>query len=123
MRAPSIRCNALVHGRSLWIVPGLVLALLRFNAASVSADHGADVLEGVWEGTLKTASADLRVLFHISKNANGYAATMDSPDQQRFGVHCNSVSLQKDNVHIVAAIIGGQFVGKLSSDGNEIAGF
>ena len=41
----------------------------------------ANEITGDWNGVLSVQGMKLRLVFHISKTDNGYAATMDSPDQ------------------------------------------
>lgn len=55
-----------------------------------------DIL-GEWDGALDIQGKSLRLVFHISKTADGYAATMDSPDQGAKGIQMSQASYQ-DNV-------------------------
>ncbi len=57
----------------------LVAALASFTV------FGQD-LAGSWYGALKISGMELRIVFNITKTANGYASTMDSPDQNAFGL-------------------------------------
>ncbi|MDR2533983.1 MAG: alpha/beta fold hydrolase [Tannerellaceae bacterium] len=55
--------------------------------------YGQDIA-GQWHGALSVQGMKLRLVFHISKNADGYSATMDSPDQGAKGIPVTSASLQ-----------------------------
>ena len=43
-------------------------------------------ITGDWLGTLEVGATRLRIVFHISKNATGLTATIDSPDQNASGL-------------------------------------
>lgn len=56
--------------------------------------------EGEWTGKILVQGFPLTLDYHISKNENGFTATMDSPDQKSFGnkvkeviVHGNEINL------------------------------
>ena len=46
----------------------------------------AQDITGQWNGVLNIQGMNMRIVFHISKIDNGYASTMDSPDQSAFGI-------------------------------------
>ncbi len=50
----------------------------------------AQEIEGQWNGVLKLPGGQLRVVFNIEKTADGYSATMDSPDQNAYGLKATS---------------------------------
>lgn len=47
--------------------------------------HGQDIT-GTWNGVLNVQGTTLRVDFNISSTDDGYVSTMDSPDQNAFGI-------------------------------------
>jgi len=101
--------------RSIVVV---VLAL----AASVAAQ--TPNLAGQWQGTLQPAPGkELRLVFVLAPNAatGGYTATMHSIDQGGQGAAATAV-VQGNAVRLSVAAAGIGFEGKLSADGNSIAG-
>src|SRR5262249_51535114 len=57
--------------------------------------------EEIWEGTLKVAALELRLVFHLFKQPDGgYAGTMDSPDQGAKGIVLDKVSVTDDKVRL-----------------------
>jgi uncharacterized protein (TIGR03435 family) len=99
------------------IVGGVVLAAL-----SASALFGQN-LTGQWQGTLETPQRPLRLVFKVTRSADeklqvvGYS--IDQPGQ---GIQGNPVTFQGGTLKVVLPAIGGNFEGKLSSDGNSIVG-
>jgi uncharacterized protein (TIGR03435 family) len=79
-------------------------------------------LVGQWQGTLN-AGKELRLVFVISTNAagGGLTATLHSIDQGGQGISATA-SVQGGNVRLGVAPAGISFDGKLSADGNSIAG-
>lgn len=66
----------------------LLLLLLVCNILNAQTDF-----TGTWNATLKVAG-DLRLVLHISKLQNGiYEGTVDSPDQNAFGIKCDKVDV------------------------------
>lgn len=88
------------------------------NAAPASSHD----LAATWQGTLHVGQ-DLRTVIKISKDDKGqYSGTLYSIDQQGFSVKLDSVTLQGTDVKYTIKMIGGEFEGKLSADGNTING-
>jgi fermentation-respiration switch protein FrsA (DUF1100 family) len=46
----------------------------------------AQDITGQWNGVLSVMGKNLRIVFHINKTGEGYASTMDSPDQGATGI-------------------------------------
>ena len=66
----------------------LAIAALTFLAATVAR---AQDIAGDWQGTIKTGMGELRLVLHVTKNADGtLKATVDSPDQNAAGVAIDS---------------------------------
>lgn len=79
-------------------------------------------LEGIWQGVLKISGIELRVVFKISKTAEGkFTATMDSPDQGAKDIPVSEVSFASGDVKIEVKVVLGVFTGKMSDD-NTITG-
>lgn len=73
--------------------------------------HAQDIA-GNWQGSISAGGKNLRVVFHITKNANGYEAKFDSPDQNAYGLSAGSTGLVQDSIHIALPLIGGGYHGK-----------
>jgi uncharacterized protein (TIGR03435 family) len=79
-------------------------------------------LAGTWQGTLH-ADKDLRTVLKISKADNGgWKAVLYSIDQGAQPINASSITLDGSTVRYSIDLIGGTYEGKLSSDGNSIAG-
>jgi uncharacterized protein (TIGR03435 family) len=99
----------------------LIIALALSGSALL-----AQSLVGTWQGTLKVPQApngELRTVFKISTtDADTLKAVLYSIDQPGQGIPATTVTVQGSTVKIAITGIGGNFEGKLSSDGNSIAG-
>jgi uncharacterized protein (TIGR03435 family) len=97
----------------LWII---TLAMLSAGALL------AQDITGTWQGTLQ-AGRDLRTVIKISKaDGGGLKAVFYSIDQPGRGMAANAITLQGSTVKMSIVAIGGAYEGKLSADGNSIAG-
>lgn len=85
----------------------LICALAFFTASHVIAQD----ISGSWMGSISVGSVNLHLVFNITKTANGYAATFDSPDQKVFGIACSKTTLKADSLDIRIAAIGGGYKG------------
>lgn len=81
----------------------------------------AQDITGKWNGQLQVMGTQLRLSFNISEVDTGYTATMDSPDQNAFGIPVPETSFQDSvlTLSIPSATIS--YSGKLNAD-NEISG-
>ena len=101
------------------LVFALVLAL--FVAGPGCRKSGGP--EGIWQGTLKVPTGELRVVFHINKAADGkLSATMDSPDQGANGIAIDTVAYSNGKLSMKANAIKGSFDGTMKTDGRTIDG-
>src|SRR5262249_15370874 len=81
-------------------------------------------VEELWEGTLKVAALEIRLLFHLFKQKDGsYAGTMDSPDQGADGIVLNEVQIKNDAFHLELKSAKIVFDGKRNKDGRIIGDF
>ena len=87
-----------------------------------SAALSAQDIAGSWQGTLQAGSG-LRTVLKVSKgDKNGWKAVFYSIDQSGQGVPVNSITLQGKTLKFSIAGNPGGYEGKLSADGNTIAG-
>lgn len=85
----------------------LLLPFLQVNAQTVL---------GNWKGTLKTPAGNLSLVLHI-KDSNGvWQATMDSPDQQAFGLPVSDIRFRNDSLHFEAMSGAIKYDGILQED-------
>ena len=86
----------------------------------------AQNLVGTWQGTLKIPQApngELRTVFKISTtDADTLKGIMYSIDQGGQPIPVTTVTLQGSTVKMSITALGGTFDGKLSPDGNTVAG-
>lgn len=96
-----------------------VLALVLLSAGLMAQGQK---LDGQWQGTLEVGQS-LRLVVVMTTNAagGGYTATFYSIDQSPVGIAANTI-VQGGTVRIAVPAGGITFEGKLSPDGNSIAG-
>ena len=88
---------------------------------SLGVVHAQQNIAGNWQGTLQ-AGKELRIVFVIAAEGSGLRATMHSIDQGGQGIPVNAISLQGSTLRMSVSVIGGNFEGTLSPDGQSIAG-
>ena len=73
--------------------------------------------------TLKVGPQDLRAIFEIAKgDSGGWKASMYSIDQSTDAIPVSSVTLEGSSLKLKVDAVRGTFEGKLSADGESIAG-
>lgn len=93
-----------------------------FVLAIVSLVSAQDIT-GDWQGPLTTPVGELRLIIHVTKNADGtLKAIMDSPDQAMAGALLDTFTLDGGKVHFTLNIAKGVFDGSLKG-GNTINGY
>lgn len=76
----------------------------------------AQEITGSWNGLLAVQGQKLRLVFNISKVENVLQATMDSPDQNAFGIPVSDVSFANNQLKVVVKQIGLEYNGTLQGD-------
>jgi uncharacterized protein (TIGR03435 family) len=105
---------------ALPVVVGLVHAAQVH--AQATAENPAKDIAGTWQGTL-SVGRDLRIVIKISKADDGaYKALFYSIDQAGDPIPATKVTLDGTTVKISVSAIGGNYEGKLASDGKTITG-
>ena len=79
------------------------LIFLFFITASATAQE----VTGDWYGNLEIKGQKLGIVIHVSKTETGYSATMDSPDQNGYGIPVDSTTFEDDVLEIKAPRLGG----------------
>ncbi|MDT3696430.1 MAG: alpha/beta hydrolase [Ignavibacterium sp.] len=81
-------------------------------------------LSGIWSGKLELPnSATLTIVFNLKVDSNGiYTTTLDSPDQQAFGIQTESTIIKEDSIFINIPVIKGTYKGKIIFEEKKIDG-
>jgi len=112
-----------VTGLAVLTLP-VVLGLVHSTQvhAQTQAENPAKNIAGTWQGTL-SAGQDLRIVIKISEAEDGaYKAQFYSVDQSGDPMPATKTELEGTTVKISVTAIGGNYEGKLSSDGQTITG-
>ena len=72
---------------------------------------------GSWHGLLKVPGAELRIIFNVSANGDGYSTTMDSPDQGAKDIPIPTTTFEKSVLTLSIPANKIQYVGTLQDDG------
>jgi pimeloyl-ACP methyl ester carboxylesterase len=96
--------------------------VLTFIAVTTSLSFAQDIV-GDWNGKLTVGTAELRLVLHITKGADGsLGATLDSIDQNAPGIPVNAVTLKDSKLDLTIDAVHGTYTGKVNSDASEIDG-
>ncbi len=112
-----------IAGIAVLILP-VVLGLVHTAQvhAQATAENPARNIAGTWQGTLSVGK-DLRVVIKISEaDGGGYKAAFYSIDQIADPIPVTKITLEGTTVKMSITAIGGNYEGKLSSDGKMLAG-
>jgi uncharacterized protein (TIGR03435 family) len=89
--------------------------------AQANEAHTHGDIAGDWQGTLQ-AQKSLRIILRVTKTDKGWGAKMYSIDQGAMPINVTSITLDGSTLKYAVDMIGGSYEGKLSTDGNSIAG-
>ena len=98
----------------------LMLCLVAYVAIIGTALQAQNKV-GTWQGTLR-AGKDLRTIDVITKDDGKLKGTMYSIDQGAMPIKVTTLSLDGTTFKYAVDLIGGNYEGKLSEDGNTITG-
>ncbi len=73
-------------------------------------------ISGDWYGILDVQSMQLRIVFHITETGNQFSATMDSPDQNAFGIQVSSTTYKGSTLTMEITDSWIKYTGKLKGD-------
>jgi hypothetical protein len=87
----------------------LLLAVLTISAQDIA---------GTWSGALSFPDqtgqlVELRINFNITKTDDGYISTMDSPDQDAYGLAVDETTFTASELRIKASAYSLEYTGKL----------
>src|ERR1700733_13443904 len=97
---------------TLWM---MALAVLHGSALQ------AQNITGNWQGTLQAGPQKLRIVFKIALENDNLKATLYSIDQASPPI-ATTITREGSTVKMSAPALNGNYEGKLSADGNSIAG-
>lgn len=98
------------------------LIFVAFVMGLVAFATGQDIT-GDWNGKLSVNGAELRLVLHINKNADGtFKATLDSVDQGSNGIPVSAVTLKDSQLSLKVDAVNGSYEGKINAGASEIAG-
>jgi uncharacterized protein (TIGR03435 family) len=87
-----------------------------------SETHAKGDISGNWQGTLQTPQRSLRIILQVTKADKGWTAKMYSIDQGPQPFSATSITTDGATVKYAVDMIGGNYEGKLSADGDSIVG-
>ncbi len=83
----------------------------------------AQDIVGDWRGSLKAGGAELRLVLHVTKAADGgLKATLDSVDQGARGIAVSSITLKEHKLTLAVADVAGAYEGTVNADATAITG-
>jgi len=88
---------------------------------AVFAMYGQDII-GTWNGAFTVESPEgpvtLRIVFHIDAADEGFTSTLDSPDQNAFGIPTDATSFADKELSIKIGQLDFVYTGKLTDAKN-----
>jgi len=97
------------------------LAPAQTAAAPTSAVHARGDIAGQWQGTIDVGKS-MRLVVKIAKAEKGWSGKLYSIDQPSPVIDASTVAFDGTAFKFTVNTIGGSYEGKLSADGNSIAG-
>src|SRR5699024_7111866 len=79
-------------------------------------------ITGDWYGALDIYGQSLRIRFHIKQTDEGLLTTMDSPDQQAFGIKVDRTEFKKDSLFLNIAGLNASYKGKFVPGKKRLSG-
>ena len=79
----------------------------------------AQDFNGLWKGSIMTGSGTIPVVLNLQQNESGITATLDSPDQQAFGIKANA-TVDGDKLSVDVPEIAASY--KATLKGNTLDG-
>ena len=108
-----------------WVLSTALFVLIAatLSYAQTPPQAKSQGIEGTWQGTLHPGH-DLRIVVKITKadDGGGYKAVFYSIDQGGDGLPATKITLDGSTLKMNLAAIGGNYEGKVGSDGNSING-
>jgi pimeloyl-ACP methyl ester carboxylesterase len=91
------------------------LLLLSFLAGFLNIICASQIdssgITGIWQGKLAISGFELNIVFNVSETDGNLTTTLDSPDQNAYGIKVDSTSFKNDSVYFGISAIKGFFYG------------
>lgn len=84
-----------------------IIYTIAFALATIVAS--AQDISGTWKGALNVQGMELPLAFNITETDGAYSATLDSPNQNAFGIPIDKVSFENKNLTISQAQMGMEY--------------
>lgn len=79
--------------------------------------------EGDWAGVIEAPNGSLRMVFHVQNQPDKTVkATLDSPDQNAFGLSMSDVVQKESSLEMKLRVVNGLYKGTLNAEGTELTG-
>ena len=75
----------------------------------------AQDFNGAWKGSIVVQSYSIPIVLHIEQNGDDITATLDSPDQQAFGINAKA-KVKDDQINVDVPEIGANYKAKLKDN-------
>lgn len=95
----------------------LIILLITILTAFTST---AQDITGQWNGVLEVQAIQLKLVFNVTENDNGYTATMDSPDQGALGIPVTNTTFENSKIKFEITNAQIEYQGEVKAD--EIVG-
>ena len=89
---------------------------LIFNLMALMLNGFSQPLQGSWSGELAVQGFKLRLVFNLRETADGIVATMDSPDQNAFGIPVNKSVFNAPQLELTITPLMASYEGLLKGD-------
>jgi pimeloyl-ACP methyl ester carboxylesterase len=100
-----------------------ILTVILLAGTESAAAQAVSLPQGTYSGTLQAGEAQLHLLLHLSKNANGsLRATLDSLEQGVFAIEATSVAFSNSTLKLEVTSVGARFAGQVSPNNENIDG-
>ncbi len=126
-----LRCTSADRDGMMVIYAAVAASILMWTGAAVrpaaaqvttTAPADASSLVGDWSGVLNAQGVQLRLVLHVKSEGGTTRATLDSLDQEAFGIPVSSITRTGDKMAFEVDVVGGSFTGTLASDAKGVAG-
>jgi fermentation-respiration switch protein FrsA (DUF1100 family) len=104
------------------IVKHFILAALAASAF-LPLCQAQTQIAGDWKGTLSASGAELHLVLHVAQAKDGsLTATLDSVDQNAFGIPVSAITLKDAKLNLTIDAVHGAYEGTMNGDKSEIDG-
>jgi uncharacterized protein len=125
------RCRSTDHDGMTVIYAAVAASILMWSGAVVrpavaqvttTAPATAGSLAGDWSGALDVQGFQLRLVLHVKSEGGTTTATLDSLDQEAFGIPVSAIARNGETMTFKVDVVGGDYSGAVSADGKTVAG-